>query len=169
MDTGADSYRRFLDGEESAFEDIMRELFHGLVFFINGFVHDVHAAEDIAIDTFSDLVVHRHRYNFKVSLKTYLYMVGRSRALEHLRRRKVIAFTALSEAEELAEEAALEELVLADERKRRVNAALARLPEDMRGIERRHGDEVENRKIDIVNNDEAADKDRPLGKVEAHL
>ena len=132
MDTGADSYRRFLDGEESAFEDIMRELFHGLVFFINGFVHDVHAAEDIAIDTFSDLVVHRHRYNFKVSLKTYLYMVGRSRALEHLRRRKVIAFTALSEAEELAEEAALEELVLADERKRRVNAALARLPEDMR-------------------------------------
>ena len=106
MDTGADSYRRFLDGEESAFEDIMRELFHGLVFFINGFVHDVHAAEDIAIDTFSDLVVHRHRYNFKVSLKTYLYMVGRSRALEHLRRRKVIAFTALSEAEELAEEAA---------------------------------------------------------------
>lgn len=124
MDTGADSYRRFLDGEESAFKDIMRELFHGLVFFINGFVHDVHAAEDIAIDTFSDLVVHRHRYNFKVSLKTYLYMVGRSRALEHLRRRKVIAFTALSEAEEL---------VLADERKRRVNAALARLPEDMRG------------------------------------
>ena len=39
----------------------------------------------------------------------------------------------MSEAEELAEEAALEELVLADERKRRVNAALARLPEDMRG------------------------------------
>lgn len=109
MDTGAGSYRRFLDGEESAFEDIMRELFHGLVFFINSFVHDVHAAEDIAIDTFSDLVVHRHRYNFKVSLKTYLYMMGRSRALEHLRRRKVIAFTALSEAEELAEEAALEE------------------------------------------------------------
>ena len=67
MDTGAGSYRRFLDGEESAFEDIMRELFHGLVFFINGLVHDVHAAEDIAIDTFSDLVVHRHRYNFKVS------------------------------------------------------------------------------------------------------
>lgn len=125
MDTGAGSYRRFLDGEESAFEDIMRELFHGLVFFINGFVHDVHAAEDIAIDTFSDLVVHRHRYNFKVSLKTYLYMMGRSRALDHLRRRKVIAFTAL------AEEAALEEMVLADERKRRVNAALAQLPADM--------------------------------------
>ena len=76
MDAAANSYRRFLDGDESAFEEIMQELFCGLVFFINGFVHDPHAAEDIAIDAFSDLVVHRHRYNFRVSLKTYLYMVG---------------------------------------------------------------------------------------------
>ena len=79
MDAAANSYRRFLDGDDSAFEEIMQELFCGLVFFINGFVHDPHAAEDIAIDAFSDLVVHRHRYNFQVSLKTYLYMVGRSR------------------------------------------------------------------------------------------
>ncbi len=73
----------------------MQELFCGLVFFINGFVHDPHTAEDIAIDAFSDLVVHRHRYNFRVSLKTYLYMVGRSRALDYLRRRKVLRFTEL--------------------------------------------------------------------------
>ena len=73
MDNGASSYRRFLDGDESAFNEIMEELFRSLVFFINGYVHDIHAAEDIAIDAFSDLVVHRHRYNFKVTLKTYEY------------------------------------------------------------------------------------------------
>ena len=98
MDNGASSYRRFLDGDESAFGDIMRELFRGLVFFIDGFVHDAHAAEDIAIDTFSDLVVHKHRYNFKVSLKTYLYMVGRSRALDYIKHRKVIDFVELTYA-----------------------------------------------------------------------
>lgn len=102
MDAAANSYRRFLDGDESAFEEIMQELFCGLVFFINGFVHDPHAAEDIAIDAFSDLVVHRHRYNFRVSLKTYLYMVGRSRALDYLRRRRILRFTELSEAHGLA-------------------------------------------------------------------
>lgn len=133
MDNGACSYRRFLDGDESAFEDIMKELFRGLVFFIDGFVRDTHAAEDIAIDTFSDLVVHKHRYNFKVSLKTYLYMVGRSRALDYLKHRKVIDFVELSES--LTDEtAALEEILLADERKRQVNAALAKLPADMRGV-----------------------------------
>lgn len=132
MDAAANSYRRFLSGDDSAFEEIMQELFCGLVFFINGFVHDPHTAEDIAIDAFSDLVVHRHRYNFRVSLKTYLYMVGRSRALDHLRRRKVLRFTELSEARHLSDDsAALEELVLADDRKRRVNTALERLPEEM--------------------------------------
>lgn len=79
MDNGASSYRRFLEGDESAFDEIMKEMFDGLVFFIDRYVHDIHAAEDIAIDAFSDLVVNKHRYNFKVTLKTYLFMLGRSR------------------------------------------------------------------------------------------
>ena len=77
MDNGASSYRRFLDGDESAFDEIMKELFDNLVFFIDRFVHDIHAAEDIAIDAFSDLVVNKHRYNFKVTLKPmFLCLVG---------------------------------------------------------------------------------------------
>jgi len=132
MDNGASSYRRFLDGDESAFEDIMKDLFRGLVFFIDGFVHDTQAAEDIAIDTFSDLLVHRHRYNFKVSLKTYLYMVGRSRALDYIKHRKVIDFVELSEVQNLADDEDLEEAVLTDERKRLVHAAVGKLPQEMR-------------------------------------
>lgn len=83
MDNGARSYRRFLDGDKSAFDAIMHESFDSLVFFINRYVRDSHAAEDIAIDAFSDLIVHPHRYNFRVTLKTYLFMLGRSRALNY--------------------------------------------------------------------------------------
>ena len=54
MDNGASSYRRFLEGDESAFDEIMKELFDGLVFFIDRYVHDIHAAEDIF-----QLFVHR--------------------------------------------------------------------------------------------------------------
>ena len=35
MDNGASSYRRFLDGDESAFDEIMKELFRGLGFFLD--------------------------------------------------------------------------------------------------------------------------------------
>ena len=133
MDNGASSYRRFLDGDEDAFGCIMEELFRGLVFFINGFVHNTHAAEDIAIDVFSDLVVYRNRYNFKVALKTYLYMVGRSRALDYIKHRKRLEFVELNDLQTLADETAdLEELVLADERKQQVSTAMAQLPENMR-------------------------------------
>ena len=135
MDNGASSYRRFLNGDESAFDEIMKELFHGLVFFICRYVQDPHTAEDIAIDAFSDLIVHRHRYNFKVSLKTYLYMIGRSRALDYLKHRKILDFTDLDEARTMSDEtASLEEIVLKDERKRAVNAALATLPDEMRTV-----------------------------------
>lgn len=33
MDNGASSYRRYLDGDESAFDEIIKELFDSLVFF----------------------------------------------------------------------------------------------------------------------------------------
>ena len=135
MDNGASSYRRFLDGDESAFDEIMKELFDNLVFFIDRYVHDVHAAEDIAIDAFSDLVVNKHRYNFKVTLKTYLFMLGRSRALNYIKHRKVIDFVELTEADKASsEQETLEEIILADERKRVVNNALNSLPDDMRVV-----------------------------------
>ena len=130
MDNGASSYRRFLDGDADAFDEIMRAYFDRLVFFIDRYVHDTAAAEDIAIDVFAELVVHKHRYNFKVSLKTYLFMLGRSRALNLLLHRRVIEMVALSEAA-AADAAALEEQILQDERRRAVHDALGTLPEDM--------------------------------------
>jgi RNA polymerase sigma-70 factor (ECF subfamily) len=132
MDNGASSYRRFLSGDESAFDQIMKELFYPLVFFIDRYVQDVHTAEDIAMDVFSELIVHPHRYNFKVSLKTYLFMLGRSRALDCLRHRKVLKTVELTQVKDLCDDAeVLETKVLTDERKRMVNAALSALPEQM--------------------------------------
>ncbi len=132
MDNGASSYRRFLDGDESAFDEIMNEIFDNLVFFINGYVNDFYAAEDIAINTFSDLIVHRGRYNFKVKLKTYLFMIGRCRALNYIKHRRTHAETELSEELFVEDESSIFEAVLKDERRRRIYSALEVLPSDMR-------------------------------------
>ncbi len=131
MDKAAESFRRYLQGDGSAINEVMEELFFPLVFFINRYVQDLHAAEDLAMDAVTELLVRPRRYNFQVSLKTYLFLLGKSRALSYLRRRKRLREEALSEdtPEELDQ---LEERVLADQRRKAVNAALARLPEDMR-------------------------------------
>lgn len=132
MDNGASSYRRFLDGDDSAFDEIMREYRNGLIFFIQRYVQEEAAAEDIAVDVFVDLIVHRHRYNFKTSLKTYMYMIGRSKALDYLRHKNKLYIVEYSqELEEAGEEPPLEEIILKDEKKRIVNEALTKLPDDM--------------------------------------
>ena len=132
MDNGASSYRRFLDGDESAMDEIMQELFFPLVFFVNRYVQDLPAAEDIAMDAMTELFVHKRRYNFKVTLKTYVFLLGKSRALNYLKHRSRLRETALTEAADLAEENELEQRALDSERKRVVNAALAKLPDEMR-------------------------------------
>ena len=133
MDNGASSYRRYLNGDESAFHEIVKEYFDSLLFFIDRYVHDSAAAEDITLDVFTQLVVNRHRYNFQVSLKTYLFMMGRSRALDYIKHRNKLSILPLSEAESHSADApSLEEMLLADARKRAVNRALAQLNEELR-------------------------------------
>jgi len=133
MDNGASSYRRFLEGDENAFDEIVDSLFYPLVFFLNGYLHDTFAAEDVAMDTMSDLFVNRKRYNFRASLKTYVFMIGKSKALNYLKRRKRISTVDFCEMEEeIADDGKrLEELVLADERSRVVHSAIEKLPGDL--------------------------------------
>lgn len=121
-------YRRFLSGDDRAFDSIVEAYSDNLIFFIQRYVHDPAAAEDLALDALADLIIHPHRYNFRVSLKTYLFMVGRSRALNYLRRQKRFPTVELSDTES-APGKTPEELVLLDEGRRQLNAALSQLPQ----------------------------------------
>ncbi len=135
MDNGACSYRRFLNGDEEAFDEIVKEYFDSLVIFINGYTSDFQAAEDIAIDALSDLIVNKKRYNFKVTLKTYLFMIAKSRAKNYIKRRNIIKFTELDEAKDVSvNETALEDLLIKDERKKELYKAISTLPDDMRTV-----------------------------------
>lgn len=89
MDNGAYNYRRFLEGNESAFVEIMNEYREGLIFFINRYLNDLHAAEDISMDCFVDLLVHRYlRRRFlqeKVKqVKLEVYFIAKFRAKKPL-------------------------------------------------------------------------------------
>lgn len=130
MEQGACYYRRWLDGDESAFAWIIGEYRDPVTLFIQQYVHDICAAEDIAADVFMYLVVHPQRFHFKNSLKTYLYTIARSRALDHLRRVKRRNYVPLEDDTLPADEPALEEAVLKNEQKRRLYAAIAELPTD---------------------------------------
>ena len=133
LDRDAENYKNFLDGDDSAFDRLMESLFYRLVYFVDGIVGDTFAAEDIAVDVFAELIANKKRYNFKTSLKTYVFMLGKSRALNYIKHRKVLDITELSGAEGLPEEKAeLEKKVLQSERERILGDALDMLPQDKR-------------------------------------
>ena len=133
MDHGASSYRRYLRGEEEAFAEIVKEYFDHLVFFLQRYVSDVATAEDIAMDVFAWVIANKNRYNFSVSLKTYLFMLGRSRALDYIKHRSKLVTMELSQAEELEDQGpSLDELLLQDRRKKAIHEALETLDGDMR-------------------------------------
>ena len=130
MEQDAKIYRRFLDGDQTAFAEIIEAYRDPVTFFIQRYVHDICIAEDLAADVFMQLVVSPQKYNFKSSLKTYLFVMARSRALDYLRRQKRHPSVPLEDAAEaLADTQDLEEHVLRNEEKRRLHEAIGQLPE----------------------------------------
>lgn len=130
MEQDALIYRRFLDGDQTAFAEIIEMYRNPVTFFIQRYVSDICAAEDIAADVFMQLVVNPQKFNFKSSLKTYLFVMARSRALDHLRSLKRHPAVSIDDAaEQLADTQDLEEQVLQNDEKRRLHEAIRKLPE----------------------------------------
>ena len=57
MDPGESSYRRYLDGDDTGMETLVRMYMDGLLLYLNSILHDPHAAEDCVQDTFIRLAV----------------------------------------------------------------------------------------------------------------
>ena len=132
MDVITNKYRQYLDGDEKAFDEILKEYRYPLTLFINSYIHDEASAEDLAIDTFVYLLVHKYRYNFKVSIKTYLYMIARSKALDYLKHRKIITMIEYNDETSSNLNQSLMDYVIKEERKRILHNAIMKLKMDIR-------------------------------------
>jgi len=84
-------YRRFMAGDEEAFAEIVNEFRNNLIYFINRYVNNMDVAEDLSEDVFVELLIKPKRYNFSTSLKTYLFTIGRNKAIDHIRKSRHIA------------------------------------------------------------------------------
>lgn len=131
MINGENSYKRYLEGDESAFNEVLELYFNNLTLFINGYLGDVHASEDVAVDTMLELIVHKKRFDFRSSLKTYLFAIARHKALDYLKKhRRVLPVS--SEEIEIADRSSLEADVIESDEKRRLHTAILKLDADLR-------------------------------------
>ena len=134
MDNGESSYRRFLDGDESAFGELLDMYSENLIFFINRYVNNVAVAQELSEDVFVELLIHKRRYNFKTSLKTYVFTIARNKSVSYLRkcsRRPECAYEYIGNE---ADRRNLEDEFLKKERDKKLHAAIDTLSEDYKTV-----------------------------------
>ncbi len=135
MDNGASSYHRFQEGDVSALEELVELYSDGLIFFINGLVNNVAVSEDLAAETFFEVMSGKSRFKGKCSFKTWLFKIGRNNALDFLRRQTRFFNVPLSALEkDPSERISLEQQVLKDEQSRQVHKALQEIHKDYRDV-----------------------------------
>ena len=133
MDNGASSYRRYLDGDDSAIAEIVAAYKDGLILYLNGYVENIHTAEELTEDTFFRLVAKKPWFSGRCSFKTWLYTIGRNVAMDHLRRRRRENEIPLEDLENiLSEEADLERSYLRDEQQQLLHRVMGTLNPDYR-------------------------------------
>ena len=135
MDHGASSYRRFLDGDDSGLDDLIRDYRDGLVLYLTGIVGDFSLAEEAAEETFVKLFFKRPKDNGHCSFKTWLYTIGRNTARDVLRKRKRSVPTSPEVLAQLKEDQArLTDSYLQTETSETVRAAMERLKPEHKQI-----------------------------------
>lgn len=135
MDMGADSYKRFLKGDNDAIGEIVEMYRAGLEYFLLSILNNEDLAEEITQDTFCYLFIKKPKFKEKSSFKTWLYQIGKNRAYKYLKKNR--RFTSLDESfpEFISEERmALEEKYFSDTEKLNIISVMSSLKKEYREI-----------------------------------
>ena len=123
-------YRQYISGDETGLDELMKKYGDPLTLYINGYLHDVHEAEDLMIEAFSYLFTKTPRIR-DGGFKAYLYKTARHMALRHKSRQRL--FCSLEELTEEADgQTLVEEVVRTKERDQILHFCMDELNPDYR-------------------------------------
>lgn len=134
MDNGAENYHKFLNGDEEAMVEIIRDYKDGLMLYLFRFTNDMNTAEDFTEDTFLKLYTKRPRFSGKSSFKTWLYTVGRHLTLNKLRKRHHFSDISLDECHNFSDNTDIETSYIKSEQKKIIHKAMQGLKSDYRQV-----------------------------------
>ena len=132
MTTDEALYRRYLSGDEDALGTLMERYGTKLTLYLDGYLCDLHEAEDLMIEAFAYLIAKRPAIR-DGGFRAYLYQSARHMALRLLHKKRAgncFSLDALTEEPEARE--LVEETVQSAERARLLRTCMTELHEDYR-------------------------------------
>ena len=126
------AYRQYLDGQEQAADLLVERYGDPLVYYLHGYLKDLHEAEDLMIEAFAQIFAKARPIHRTGSFKAYLYKTARNLALRHQRTHR-IPFLRLEELPfEPQSDGLADTELLRSERERQLYAALEQLKAEYR-------------------------------------
>ena len=123
-------FEQLVAGDQDCLRPLMERYGDALTLYVNGYVHDIDAAEDIMIEAFSRMLAKRPRLHAG-GFKPYLYKTARNLAFRHVHVRN--RFMSLDDlGAEPADGEHVEVELLRDERTRALYRCLAKIAPDYR-------------------------------------
>ncbi len=138
-DADAQLMLRYAAGDGRAFDELYANHRSGLWRFIRRSVHDTAATDDVFQECWSRVIVNRERYRPTARFATWLYRIAHNCCMDYWRRstrrgrRETADDDAVAAAADESSHGPLEALQ-AGEAGERLEAALARLPEEQRAV-----------------------------------
>ncbi|MDD6273861.1 MAG: sigma-70 family RNA polymerase sigma factor [Clostridiaceae bacterium] len=83
------AYRRYLDGEQKAADLLVEKYGDPLTLYINGYLKDMHEAEDLMIEAFSQIFAKERPITGAGAFQAYLYKTARNLALRHRKKNRL--------------------------------------------------------------------------------
>ena len=119
-------YEKFLNGDKSSFEKLILKYKNNLIYFISRYVKNMDVAEDVFQEVIVFILEKKDYYNFDYSFKTYIYMIARSKALDHLKREKKTE--SLEDLKiDFEDNKLLEEIILTKERQDKIQNVMKKM------------------------------------------
>ena len=87
MCDGSSSYNRFLSGDRDTIDEVIRDYKDGLIYYIYSIIGDMDISEEAATDVFIKLYVDKPKFKEGGAFKTWLYTIGRNKALDYIRKK----------------------------------------------------------------------------------
>ena len=123
-------FERLVAGDQECLRPLMERYGDALTLYVNGYVHDINAAEDIMIEAFSRMLAKRPQMR-RSGFKPYLYKTARNLSLRHINVRN--RFMSMDDLEDgAASEERVEDSLLCDERDQALYRCLEKIPADYR-------------------------------------
>ena len=125
-------YCQYLDGDDAGLDALMKKYGDPLTLYIDGYLHDVHEAEELMLDVFAYLFTKKPRIR-DGGFKAYVYKAARHMALRRKSKRKF-----LLSLDELADEPdgrlLAEEIIRTEERNRILHFCMREMNPDYREV-----------------------------------